>query len=75
MFRGVIGAIQTANGKRVSVDLSGVEFIDSAGLGMLLVAHDACKKSGLEFIAKSPKGQVLRTLQIASMGSVFKIQV
>jgi anti-anti-sigma regulatory factor len=41
---------------------------------MLLVANDACRKAGLEFIAQSPKGQVQRTLEVASMGSIFKIQ-
>jgi anti-anti-sigma factor len=74
VFRGLVTTIQSARGKRVSIDLGAVEFIDSAGLGMLLVANDACKKAGLEFIAQNPKGQVLRTLEVASMGSIFKIK-
>jgi anti-anti-sigma factor len=74
VFRGLIDAIQSAKGRRVAVDLSAVDFIDSAGLGMLLVANEACKKAGLEFIANRPKGQVLRTLEVTSMGAIFKIQ-
>ncbi len=73
-FRGLIGAVQSASGTRVALDLSAVEFIDSAGLGMLLVANDACKKAGLEFVAQKPRGQVLRTMEVSSMGSIFKIQ-
>ena len=73
VFSGLVTAIHSARGTRVAIDLGAVEFIDSAGLGMLLVANDACKKTGLEFIAQNPKGQVLRTLQVASMGSIFKI--
>jgi anti-anti-sigma factor len=75
VFRGLVAAIQTARGQRVAVDLSAVEFIDSAGLGMLLVANDACKKAGLAFIAQKPKGQVLRTMQVASIGSILTIQM
>ena len=74
VFRGLVGAIQTASGTRVALDLSAVDFIDSAGLGMLLVANDACKKAGLTFVAQKPKGQVMRTLQVASIGSIFTVQ-
>jgi anti-anti-sigma factor len=72
-FRGLVGAIQSAHGQRVAIDLSGVEFIDSAAIGMLLVANDACKKAGLDFVAQKPKGQVKRTLEIASLESIFTI--
>jgi anti-anti-sigma factor len=74
VFRGLVGAIQTARGQRVAIDLEGVEFIDSAGLGMLLVANDACKKAGLDFVTQKPQGQVRRTMEIAAMGSIFTIQ-
>ncbi len=74
VFRNLLGAIQTAKGVRVAMDLGSVEFIDSAALGMLLVANDACRKAGLTFIAEHPNGQVRRTLEISAMGSIFQIK-
>jgi anti-anti-sigma factor len=74
VFRGLLGAIQAATIGPVTVDLGEVDFIDSAALGMLLVANDACRKAGLTLIAQHPKGQVRRTLEISAMGSIFQIQ-
>lgn len=73
-FRRLLNAIEATTGRRVAVDLEALEFIDSAALGMLLIANDACKKAGLSFLVQHPKGQVYRTLEIAAMGSIFQIQ-
>jgi anti-anti-sigma factor len=74
VFRDLLGVIETAKGVRVAMDLASVEFIDSAALGMLLMANDACRKAGLTLIARHPTGQVRRTLEIAAIGSIFQIQ-
>jgi anti-anti-sigma factor len=73
VFRGLLEAIHGATVGCVTVDLGGVEFIDSAALGMLLLANDACQKVGLKLVAQHPNGQVRRTLDIAAMGSIFQI--
>jgi anti-anti-sigma factor len=73
LFRGLLEAIEAATSGCVTVDLGGVEFIDSAALGMLLLANDACTKVGLKLVAEHPNGQVRRTLEIAAMGSIFQI--
>lgn len=48
------------------INLSKLEFIDSAGLGLLLRIQDACTKSGQTLSLKVPSdGQVQKMLQVA----------
>jgi anti-anti-sigma factor len=73
-FRALVAAIERAAGSQVALDLASLDFIDSAALGMLLVANDACRKGGQTMIVRHPKGQVRRTLEISAMHAVFQIQ-
>ncbi|MCK5424154.1 MAG: STAS domain-containing protein [Emcibacter sp.] len=54
-------------------NLSEVEFIDSAGLGMLLLARDETLKTSSNLILKAPKGQVLRMFNVARFDQMFNI--
>lgn len=56
------------------VDLSNVEFIDSAGLGMLLLARDEISKSDASLTLKSPQGQVQRMFTVARFDQMFEIE-
>jgi anti-anti-sigma factor len=60
--------------KRVIIDLSGVEFIDSAALGILLLARDKCEKSETSLTLKNPKGQVKQMFDISRFNDLFKIE-
>lgn len=54
-------------------DLSAVDFIDSAGLGMLLLARDEISKTPHNLKLKSPQGQVLRMFHVARFDQMFDI--
>ena len=78
-FRGLLNAIasakpNSAQAGTVALDIKALEFIDSAAIGMLLMANDASKKAGLRFVVRSPQGQVRRTLETASLATIFPIQ-
>ncbi|MEI8396702.1 MAG: STAS domain-containing protein [Rhodospirillaceae bacterium] len=45
---------------RVNIDLSALSFIDSAGLGMLLILGETLRESGGTMVLESPQGQVAR---------------
>lgn len=55
-------------------DLSGVEFIDSAGLGMLLIAKQKAQISGASVVLKRPPENVRRMLDIAKFDKIFTIE-
>lgn len=56
------------------VDLSGLEFVDSAGLGMLLILKDELSKNSATLILKAPAGQVEKMLQVSHFDRMFEIE-
>ena len=54
-------------------DLSALEFIDSAGIGMFLIALEEAKKTDINVVLSCPQGQVQKILEISKMSSLFKI--
>jgi anti-anti-sigma factor len=73
-FREVAGRLFQAKDHTVVVDLSQLQFIDSAGLGMLLVARDEAGKAGRMLVLSQPQGQVKRMFTITKFGELFTIQ-
>jgi anti-sigma B factor antagonist len=56
---------------RVVVDLSGVRFIDSTGLSLLVRAHRHLRQAGGTFIVRSPSEMAARVLNITGLDTVF----
>lgn len=72
-FRTLLGALESSGAKRHVFDMGAVEFIDSAALGMMLIAHDEAKRHGWTVRIARPQGQVRRTLEIAALHTLFPI--
>ena len=60
-------------GKKVLVDLSGVEYIDSSGVASLVEAFQRAKKAGSEFALVSVNDGARRVLELARLDKVFTI--
>jgi anti-anti-sigma factor len=61
--------LATANG-RLTIDLSAVTFLASAGLSCLIRTHHAHPN----LVLRAPTAAVLRILEIAGMDAVFRIE-
>ena len=72
-FRGLLDDIRASGARRHVLDLAEVEFIDSAAIGMLLIAAEEAKRHGGRVALRRPQGQVRRTLDTASLDTVFPI--
>ena len=57
----------------VVLDLSRVQFLDSAGLAVLVETAGRCAKAGQEFQLVCTTRGVLRPLQIAGLDAIFTI--
>ena len=55
------------------LNLSSLEFIDSAGLGMLLIARDKMRMKDGEVTLKGAQGQVKKMLDLGHFDSLFKV--
>lgn len=61
--------------RRVAVDLSDLEFIDSTGLAALLGAHKDLMEHGGTLELRHPSRMVVNLVQITGLDDVFEIRL
>ena len=63
--------------KRIVIDISNIEFIDSYGLGAIVYYHTFMQNSGRELIfynkPSDPQTYVARLLDLTKLNQVFKV--
>lgn len=72
-FRNVIAAFEGPPGHRMVFDLAGLDFIDSSGLGMFIIARDTAQKRNLEFTIRGARDEVKRLITVAKFHRMFDI--
>ncbi len=70
-FRRVVDSLRGAGGGAVVFDLGRLEYIDSAGLGMLLIARDTVAGRGGRAELVNATGQVGRIIDLARFHDIF----
>ncbi|MEJ0049060.1 MAG: STAS domain-containing protein [Rhodospirillales bacterium] len=73
-FRSLLDVLKIVPGRRLVLDLSRVEFLDSAALGMLLIAEDEAKIVGCTLILRKAPPSIARLIQLAAMDTLFTIE-
>jgi anti-sigma B factor antagonist len=72
---GELGVLAAADGSNtIRVDLAGVTFLDSSGLGALVRIRNAAIESNNHLILANPGDRVLRVLDITGLTPIFDIQ-
>jgi anti-anti-sigma factor len=71
-FKEMVDIVEKFPIKQIDVELAHLEYVDSSGLGMLLMLNE---KTGGRAVIRliSPQGQVKKMLDIARLGNVFSI--
>lgn len=64
-------ALADATAQAISVDMGGVEYLDSSALGMLLMLRDKAKVTGKSISLVNCRGVVKQVLDIANFGKLF----
>lgn len=70
-FKTILHSIKGARPSVAVLDLANVEFIDSAGLGMLLLAKDEMDASGASILLRGATGQVKKMLHVSCFEVLF----
>ena len=73
-FRELLSRIKESKCNLILIDLKNLDWIDSAGLGMLLLAKDTAAKSNFEIVLRAPQGDVKSLLQLGRFETLFNIQ-
>lgn len=72
-FRVIIESMKVGESKNYTLDLSRLEFVDSAALGMFLVARDEARKHNIKITLKGAYGHVLKMFQMSNFSSLFTL--
>ncbi len=73
VFDSVIDRLLARRSPVVAVDLGGLDYMDSAGLGMLLTLRDRADVAQAEVRLLHPKGEVRELLVLACFDTLFTI--
>ncbi len=73
-FDGVIEKIVRSGGRQAAINLNKLDYMDSAGLGMLLTLRDGAERAGIEIRLTRAKGEVKELLTLACFDSLFIIE-
>lgn len=73
-FRAVLDALTASRDGGKTLDLSKVGFLDSAALGMLLIAEDETTRVGGTLTLRNLPAQIARLFELAAMDTLFRIE-
>ncbi len=73
-LRDIIETLEQAKPRRFVLNLSGLEFIDSAGLGMLLILQEESEQRNVKMIVSGLQGDVKRSIDLAKIGEIVTIE-
>ncbi len=72
-FRKQLMAVLEEGARHLTIDLSQTEYMDSAGLGMLLVALKECQSHSISLVLYRPMGDVRKLLELTRSDERFQI--
>lgn len=73
-FRGLLSEIRQSSRKVIVLDLRNLDWINSAGLGMLILAKELAEKEELDLVLRSPRGHVKSLLELGRFEKIFNIE-
>jgi anti-anti-sigma factor len=73
-FREMIDGLGKDGKRHCVLDMGGVEFIDSAGLGMLILLKDAASEKNIDLKLRGAQGQVRKMLDISRFKDIISIE-
>ncbi|AWU93153.1 anti-sigma factor antagonist [Azospirillum ramasamyi] len=70
----IVTELEQLPDSRVVLDLSELQFIDSAGLGMLLILQEEAESLNKKLIVRGAGGDVKRSIELARLSEIITIE-
>ncbi|MGA1859642.1 STAS domain-containing protein [Azospirillum sp. 11R-A] len=70
-FRTILAGWEKAGIADCVLNLSAIDYMDSAGLGLLVMANNAARQAGITFRLKHPRGQVRDLIEISEFHTII----
>jgi len=72
-FKPILEMVKSNHARAISLNFGDVTFIDSAGMGMLLLLRDECQAHKIPLSIHSTQGQVEKIFYISKFDQLFSI--
>ena len=72
--RSIIESVCEARPSNVVIDLTGLEFVDSHGLNLLVDAHRTLTAAGCRLVFVPPAGHIRRAFAITGLDGLFAVR-
>ncbi len=73
-FEEILADINHRPPTRFEIELSELEYIDSSGVGMLLMLQEACERRQSHLILCNPPIQVMNVMRLTKLDQLFTIE-
>ena len=73
-LRDIVALLDSPGIRRFVIDVSALDFIDSAGLGMLLILQEEAEQKNIKLVVRGPKNDVKRSIDLAKIGEIIAIE-
>lgn len=73
-FRSLLDQVNKSGARKCEFDLSKLLAVDSAGLGMFVIALEESKKRGWSMSVRNPQGKVLALMKLAKFDKLLTIE-
>lgn len=70
-FREILAEWEKGGIAECVLNLSAVDYMDSAGLGLLVLANNVAKRTGVVFRMKHPRGQVRELIEMSEFHTII----
>ena len=60
--------------QRVVIDLSGIGFMDSSGLGFVMGRYALMQRLGGDFVIEEPNERIMKIFELAGLSRIIKIE-
>ena len=72
-FYGIIAGLSALKNKQVIFDLSGVDFVDSAILGLFVIASEETTEHNITFMLRGANGKVKEVMATSMFDKIFQM--
>lgn len=73
-FRKLLDDMVASKRRQLVLNLSGLASVDSAGLGMFIIAAETAKKEGVSLLLKSPSGHVRKLIELSKIDKLVPVE-
>ena len=70
----VLDRVLDSGARELVLDLGGVSFVDSSGLGLLIATHERARDAGVDMAVTGARPEVQRVFRIAGLDGVLPVR-